>query len=167
MNYTILKNTEMKVSEIGLGTNAVGGHNLFQNLNESEGKELVKEALNNGVNFIDTADIYGLGRSEELVGEVLKGFDRQDFVIATKGAQHWFEDGSVKADNRPEYLREAVENSLQRLQLEFVDLYYLHFPDNETPLAESIGELARLKKEGKIREIGISNVTLEQLKEAD
>ncbi|EKN71470.1 oxidoreductase, aldo/keto reductase family protein [Neobacillus bataviensis LMG 21833] len=167
MKYTTLKNTELKVSEIGLGTNAVGGHNLFQNVNEADGVDLVREALNNGVNLIDTADIYGLGRSEELVGEVLKEFKRDDFVIATKGAQHWFEDGSVKSDNRPEYLREAVEKSLQRLQLDYVDLYYLHFPDNETPFAESIGELARLKEEGKIRAIGISNVSIEQLKEAN
>ena len=90
MKYTTLKNTDLKVSEIGLGTNAVGGHNLFQNLNEEDGKDLVREALNNGVNFIDTADIYGPGRSEELVGEVLKEFKRDDFVIATKGAQHWY-----------------------------------------------------------------------------
>ena len=152
---------------IGLGTNAVGGHNLFQNLNEEDGKDFVREALKNGVTFIDTADIYGPGRSEELVGEVLKEFNREDYVIATKGAQQWSSDGSIKTNNRPEYLRDALENSLQRLQLDYVDLYYLHFPDGETPFAESIGELARLKEEGKIRSMGISNVSLEQLKEAN
>ncbi len=166
MKYTKLKKSNIEVSVIGLGTNAVGGHNLFEDLNEQDGKELVREALNNGVTFIDTADIYGPGRSEELVGEVLKEFKRDDFVIATKGAQRWF-NGSIKTDNRPQYLREAAEKSLQRLQLDYVDLYYLHFPDNEIPFADSIGELARLKEEGKIRSIGISNVSLQQLKEAN
>ena len=167
MKYTKLKKSNIEVSVIGLGTNAVGGHNLFQNLNEEDGKDFVREALKNGVTFIDTADIYGPGRSEELVGEVLKEFKREDYVIATKGAQQWSSDGSIKTNNRPEYLRDALENSLQRLQLDYVDLYYLHFPDGETPFAESIGELARLKEEGKIRSIGISNVSLQQLKEAN
>ncbi|MFT4416776.1 aldo/keto reductase [Fredinandcohnia humi] len=167
MKYTTLKKSDIEVSVIGLGTNAVGGHNLFQKLNEENGKELVREALNIGVTFFDTADIYGFGRSEELVGEVLKDIKRDDFVIATKGGQHWFENGSIKVDNHPDYLREAVDKSLYRLQLDYVDLYYLHFPDTETPFAESIGELARLKEEGKIRAIGVSNVSLEQLKEAN
>jgi len=167
MKFHTFKKTTIKISEIGLGTNAVGGHNLFENLNEQDGKELVSAALDLGITFIDTADIYGKGRSEELVGEVLKKYSREDFALATKGGRHWLEDGSVKTDNHPQYLRGAFENSLKRLQMDYVDLYYLHFPDNETPLAESIGELSRLKEEGKIRAIGISNVTLEQLIEAN
>ncbi|KPN95962.1 aldo/keto reductase [Lysinibacillus sp. ZYM-1] len=167
MKFHTLKKTTIKISKIGLGTNAVGGHNLFENLNEQDGKELVSAALDLGITFIDTADIYGKGRSEELVGEVLKKYSREDFALATKGGRHWLEDGSVKTDNHPQYLRGAFENSLKRLQMDYVDLYYLHFPDNETPLAESIGELSRLKEEGKIRAIGISNVTLEQLIEAN
>ncbi|WP_025113592.1 aldo/keto reductase [Lysinibacillus fusiformis] len=167
MKFHTFKKTTIKISEIGLGANAVGGHNLFENLNEQDGKELVSAALDLGITFIDTADIYGKGRSEELVGEVLKKYSREDFTLATKGGRHWLEDGSVKTDNHPQYLRGAFENSLKRLQMDYVDLYYLHFPDNETPLAESIGELSRLKEEGKIRAIGISNVTLEQLIEAN
>lgn len=167
MQYTTLAKTDIQISRIGLGTNAVGGHNLFENVNEEEGKELVRTALNNGVNFIDTADLYGPYRSEELVGEVLKEFKRDDYVVATKGGQRWLGDGVIKTSNRPEYLREALEKSLQRLGLDYVDLYYIHYPDKETPFAESIGELARLKEEGKIRAIGVSNVTLAQLKEAN
>lgn len=167
MKYKTLKKSPLKVSEIGLGTNAVGGHNLFPNLNEENGMDLVRAAITNGVNFIDTADSYGLGRSEELVGQVLKEFNRDDFVIATKGGKHRFEDGSVKIDNHPHYLRQAVEKSLQRLQLDYIDLYYIHFPDKEIPFSESVGELARLKEEGKIKAIGISNVTYQQLKEAN
>lgn len=167
MKFHTLKKTNIRISEIGLGTNAVGGHNLFESLNEQDGKELVTTALDLGITFIDTADIYGKGRSEEIVGDVLKNYRREDFVLATKAAKRWFEDGTVTVDNHPKYLRQAFENSLNRLQLDYVDLYYLHFPDNETPLVESIGELSRLKEEGKIGAIGISNVTLDQLIEAN
>lgn len=169
MRYTTLQKTDMTISVIGIGTNKVGGHNYWNNLNEEDGKNFVKEAVHLGVNFIDTADIYGLGRSEELIGEVLREMDtkREDLFIATKGANEWDGKGNVRKNNRPEYLRSALEASLKRLGTDYVDLYYLHFPDNETPIAESVGELSRLKDEGKIRAIGVSNLNLEQLKEAD
>ncbi|WP_145950156.1 aldo/keto reductase [Paenibacillus sp. Y412MC10] len=169
MNYINLGKTDLKVSRIGLGTNAVGGHNLFQNLDESKGFRLVEQALSSGITFIDTADVYGFGRSEEMIGEVLrkKGILRENIVLATKGSQQRLNDGNIVANNNPKYLRSALEASMKRLGTDYIDLYYIHYPDNKTPFSESIGELARLKKEGKIKEIGISNVTLDQLKEAN
>lgn len=125
----------MRISKLGLGTNAVGGHNLFSNLDENEGKEMVSHAIEKGITFIDTADLYGKGRSEELIGEVLKTKNRENLILATKGGNQWFEDGSVRPNNTPEYLRKAVENSLSRLNTDYIDLYYIHFPDNETNLA--------------------------------
>ena len=167
MQYKTLKKTDMKISTIGLGTNAVGGHNLFNNLSEEDGKNFVREAIHQGITFIDTADVYGKGRSEELVGEVLKEVSREEYVLATKGGNQWLEDGTVQPNNKPEYLRSALEKSLKRLQMDYVDLYYIHFPDGVTPLDEAVGELSRMKREGKIRAIGVSNLTLEQLKIAN
>ena len=167
MQYTTLKKSAIKISNIGLGTNAVGGHNLFANLSEEDGKNFVREAINQGITFIDTADIYGQGRSEELVGEVLKERSRDQYVLATKGGNQLLADGTAKPNNQPEYLRNALENSLKRLQMDYVDLYYIHFPDGITPLDEAVGELSRLKEEGKLRAIGVSNLNLEQLKVAN
>jgi myo-inositol catabolism protein IolS len=167
MQYRTLGKTDIKVSQIGLGTNAVGGHNLFKNLNEDDGKALVRAALDHDVTFIDTADIYGKGRSEELIGEVLREYDRAKVIIATKGGQHWHDDGSVVADIDPVYLRSAVDASLKRLQTDYIDLYYIHFPDDKTSLEVAVAELARLKQAGKIRAIGVSNLSLAQLKQAN
>lgn len=164
MKFSVLQKTDMQISALGLGTNAVGGHNLYKNLNEETGKDFVRAALDNGITFIDTADVYGKGRSEELVGEVLKEYDRSRFIIATKGGSDW---RSGTKNNAPAYLRRALEESLERLQLDYVDLYYIHWPDGETPISEAVAELSRLKKEGKIKAIGVSNVSLEQLKEAN
>jgi myo-inositol catabolism protein IolS len=168
MEFTTLKKTDIRISKVGIGTNKVGGHNIFKNLDENEGKNFIKEAIILGVNFIDTADYYGLGRSEELIGEVLHSIDtkRSDLVIATKGGMEWNHKGEIKFNNRPEYLRAALETSLKRLGTDYIDLYYLHFPDHNTPLSESIGELVQLKEEGKIRAIGASNLNVDQLKEA-
>ncbi|WP_078408933.1 aldo/keto reductase [Priestia abyssalis] len=164
---TRIGRTDLVVNPIGLGTNAVGGHNLYPNLDEEAGKELVRTALDHGINFLDTAFIYGPERSEELIGEVLKERgNRSEAIIATKGA-HKFVGQDVVFDNSPAFLKKEVENSLKRLQTDYIDLYYIHFPDEDTQKDEAVGTLKQLKDEGKIRAIGVSNFSIEQLKEAN
>ncbi|MED1202797.1 aldo/keto reductase [Heyndrickxia acidicola] len=159
--------TDLYVNPIGLGTNAVGGHNIYPNLSEETGKEVVRTALKSGINFLDTAYIYGPERSEELIGEVLKEQgNREKVVIATKGA-HKFVDGKIVIDNSPAFLKESVDNSLKRLQTDYIDLFYIHFPDEKTPKDEAVGALKELKDAGKIKAIGVSNFSIEQLKEAN
>lgn len=154
-------------SDLGLGTNAVGGHNLYPNLTDEIGKDVVRTAINNGITLLDTAFSYGRGRSEELIGEVLQEpeFDRSRVIVATKAAHDMQQDG--KFNNSPEFLRNAVEAALQRLQTDYLDIFYIHFPDETTPKNEAVAALHELKEEGKIRAIGVSNFSLEQLKEAN
>jgi len=168
MNKSVkLGKSNLTVNPIGLGTNAVGGHNLYPNLDEQAGRDLVRVALMNGINFLDTAYIYGPERSEELVGEVWsETVEREEVILATKGA-HQLIDGKVVMNNSPEFLKQAVEDSLKRLRTDYIDLYYIHFPDEQTPKDEAVAALAELKAEGKIRAIGVSNFSLEQLKEAN
>lgn len=161
-----LKKTNLEISRIGLGTNAVGGHNLYGHLDENAGRLLIREALQMGITFFDTADAYGHGRSEEILGEEILGH-RKEVILATKGAIQFGKDGSRKINNRPEYLKSALEASLKRLKTEYVDLYYIHYVDPEVPLAESVGALEKMKEEGKIRGIGLSNATAAQLKVAN
>ncbi|WP_078391397.1 aldo/keto reductase [Shouchella patagoniensis] len=166
MNKTKLGKSDVTVFPIGLGTNAVGGHNLYPNLDEETGKDLVRQSIKSGVNFLDTAFIYGEGRSEELIGEVLQEFNRDEVVIATKAA-HKKVDGNYTLDNSPAFLKQSVEEALNRLQTDFIDLFYIHFPDEHTPKDEAVRALAELKQAGKIRAIGVSNFSLEQLKLAN
>jgi len=168
MNNKIqLGKTDLLVNPIGLGTNAVGGHNIYPNLDEETGREIVRTAIDHGVNFIDTAYIYGPERSEELIGEIVKEKgNRENLVIATKGA-HKFIENDVVVDNSPAFLIKTVEESLMRLRTDYIDLFYIHFPDQNTPKDEAVGALKELKDAGKIRAIGVSNFSLEQLKEAN
>lgn len=162
-----LGKTGLLVNPIGLGANAVGGHNLFSNLSDRTGKEIVKTAIEHGINLIDTAYSYGKGRSEELIGEVLKETrSRHEVILATKGAHRYRGDERI-IDNSPEFLKEQVKNSLRRLQTDYIDIYYIHRPDENTPKYEAVGALKELKDEGYIRAIGISNFSLEEIKEAN
>ncbi|GCF94047.1 oxidoreductase [Enterococcus florum] len=154
-------------SDLGLGTNAVGGHNLFPNLKDEQGKAVVRAALDNGITLLDTAFAYGNGRSEELIGEVLQepAYDRSRVILATKAAHDPAKDGSF--NNSPEFLTQSVEDALQRLQTSYLDIFYIHFPDKNTPKDEAVKALHALKEAGKIRAIGISNFSLDQVKEAN
>ena len=157
------------VHPIALGTNFVGGHNFYKNVDEEAGKQTVRDALDNGVTMLDTAQMYGPNRSEELVGEVIKEYQRDKVIVATKVAHREDENGETIIDNSPEFLKKKIDEALERMQLEYIDLFYIHYPDPEekTPLDEAVSGLKEAKDAGKIRAIGVSNVTLEQLKTAN
>lgn len=162
-----LGSSDVYVNPIGLGTNAVGGHNIYPNLDEQAGKELVRTAIESGVTLLDSAFMYGPGRSEELIGEVVKEMGRrQDVVLATKIGPK-FIDGKMVMENSAGFLRDEVDKALQRLQTDYIDLLYIHYPDENTPKDEAVGVLKELKDAGKIRAIGLSNFSPEQLKEAN
>lgn len=165
-SFVKIGHSDVLATPLGLGTNAVGGYNLFPNLKDDDGRALVRAALDNGINLLDTAYVYGLGHSEELVGEVMKEYDRDKIILATKGAQD-FSSGEQVIDNRPEFLTDQVNKSLKRLGTDYIDIFYIHFPDHDTPKAEAVGALQKLKEAGKIRVIGISNFSLDQIKEAN
>lgn len=151
--------------KLGIGTNKVGGHNLFDNLKDQDGFDVVKEALDSGINMIDTAYMYGLGRSEEIIGQVIKNYPRENFKIATKAAQD--PDNNLTINNDPIFLEKSVNDALSRLQTDYIDIFYIHFPDDKTPKYKAVAALNELKKAGKIRAIGLSNFSLEQIKEAN
>jgi aryl-alcohol dehydrogenase-like predicted oxidoreductase len=148
----------LEVSVVGLGCNNFGGR-----IGPSETDAVVGAALDAGINFFDTADIYGGTRSESYLGAAL-GTRRDDIVLATKfaGAYEGHEGGAS-----PAYIRTAVEDSLTRLGTDRIDLYQQHMPDQKTPIAETIGALTELVAEGKIREFGCSNFTAPMLQEAE
>ena len=150
---------------LGLGTNKVGGHNLFDNLKDENGYAVVKEALNSGISLLDTAYAYGMGRSEEIIGDVIQDYDRSKIILATKAAQE--PEGPNDLNNSPKFLQQAVDAALKRLKTDYIDIFYIHFPDKDTPKAEAVGALNDLKEAGKIRAVGVSNFSPAQIKEAN
>jgi aryl-alcohol dehydrogenase-like predicted oxidoreductase len=143
------------------------GNPSYNPISEEDSEHMIVKALELGVNFFDTAYYYGFGHSEEVIGEVLKKSNaRHKVLLATKGA-HRIEGSEIVVDNSPKFLEEEVYKSLKRLQTDYIDLYYIHFPDESTPKYEAVGALQRLREKGIIREIGVSNFSLEQLEEAN
>jgi aryl-alcohol dehydrogenase-like predicted oxidoreductase len=157
MNPTFLLGGELEVRRLGFGAMRIVN-------DREEGARVLRRAIELGVTLIDTANIYGAGVSEEVIAEALHPYP-DDLVITTKGGLGWGLQDRIR-DGRPEHLREALDASLRRLRLERIDLYQLHRHDPEVPVEESIGALEELRQEGKIRLIGVSNFSLEQLRAA-
>jgi aryl-alcohol dehydrogenase-like predicted oxidoreductase len=157
VNPTFLLGGELEVNRVGFGAMRIVDDPV-------EGARVLRRALELGVTLIDTADIYGAGRSEEIIADALHPYP-DGVVIATKGGLGYGLQERIR-DARPERLRAACDESLRRLKLERIDLYQLHRHDPDVPLEESIGALEQLRQEGKIRLIGISNMSVAQLRTA-
>lgn len=154
MKYRYLNKTNLKVSSVGLGTWAYG-NDTFGQVDDQQSIRAVKAAVDSGINLIDTAPAYGDGHAEKVVGKAIAGI-RDQVIIATKCGTHR-EGKKYIRDLSPQRIREEIENSLRRLNIEQIDLYQIHWPDPDTPLAASVEELLKLKKEGKFRYLGVCN----------
>jgi aryl-alcohol dehydrogenase-like predicted oxidoreductase len=163
MQYARLGQTDLKVSRICFGTWQVGGD--WGTIDTDRAKAAVRRALDLGINFFDTAQGYGWGRSERLLGEALEPeirSRREEVIIATKGGLRP-EDGGIRRDSSPAWLRDGIEQSLRELGTDYVDLYQVHWPDPETPFEETAQALDDFVREGKARHVGVSNFDARQM----
>jgi aryl-alcohol dehydrogenase-like predicted oxidoreductase len=159
MEYRKLGNSSFRVSEIGLGGNTFGWR-----IDEQASMPVIQYALDHGVNYIDTADYYGQGRSEEIVGKAIKS-RRHEVILASKFGRPIGEGPNFRGGSRY-YIMRAIDASLKRMQTDYIDLYQMHDPDPETPIEETLRALDDLVKAGKVRYIGASNFAAWQLCEA-
>jgi aryl-alcohol dehydrogenase-like predicted oxidoreductase len=158
---------DLTANRMGFGAMRITGPGIWgEPPDRDRAKAALRRAVELEVNFIDTADSYGPEVSERLIAETLYPYP-ENLIIATKGGLGRPGPGRWEPDGRPDHLRRACEGSLARLRLDMIDLYQFHRPDPKVPIAESIGALAELKAEGKIRHVGISNFTEDQLREAE
>ena len=163
MDYTQVGNSGIDVSRVGMGCWAIGGA-MWGPQDDQQAIEGIKRAIDLGITFIDTAAVYGFGHSEELVCEGIKG-RRDEVVVATKCGQVWDkpELSSIKRVSSPESIEREVDASLRRLDIDVIDLYQIHWPDEDTPIEDSMAAMLKLKETGKIRAIGVSNYSVEQM----
>ena len=161
-----LGNSDFHLTHIGYGAWAIGGGNwefAWGSQDDDESLRTIERALDSGLNWIDTAAIYGLGHSEEVVGKALKHRSRKPYVF-TKCSMRWFPDRKIYRSLKAGSLQEEIENSLRRLCVDTIDLYQIHWPNPEDELEEAWETLAKFQEEGKVRYIGVSNFNVDQMK---
>lgn len=161
MKYRYLGNSNLKVSAVGLGTWAYG-NDIFGEVDDQQSIKAIRAAVDAGINLIDTAPAYGDGHSEEVVGKAIEGI-RDQVIIATKCGIHRKGPKYIRGLS-PERIRTELENSLNRLNVDQIDLYQIHWPDPDTPLEDSVEELLKLKREGKFKYLGVCNFKVDLLK---
>lgn len=160
-----LGTSDLHITPIGFGTWAIGGGEWIGGWGSQDDRDsisAIRRALDSGINWIDTAPAYGLGRSERVVAEALRGRSQRPYIF-TKCAIRWRDDRSVYNDLRAASVREEVENSLRRLEVDTIDLYQVHWPDPEPQIEEAWTTLAELQREGKLRYLGVSNFNVAQM----
>ena len=163
-----LGNSELQLTPIGYGAWAIGGGNwefAWGAQDDEESVRTIERALDTGLNWIDTAAIYGLGHSEEVVGRALESSPHKPYIF-TKCSMRWDANRQIYRSLKAESLQEEVENSLRRLKVDVIDLYQIHWPNPESEIEEGWETLARFKEQGKVRYLGVSNFSVEQMKRA-
>src|SRR6056297_242125 len=162
MDTTKLNNIEKPVSRVGLGTWAIGGW-MWGGTQEQESIKTILTAIDKGINLIDTAPVYGFGTSEKIVGKAIKEYGkREDLTLITKVGLDWKNEQPFRNSSK-ERLEKEIEDSLQRLQTDYIDVYMIHWPDPKVPFEETAALLENFKKEGKIKSIAVSNYSPEQM----
>jgi len=158
-----LGGSPLQVSALGLGLMSMSG--IYGNANDEESISVIHHALDQGINFLDSADMYGWGHNETLLGKALKG-KRDKAIVASKFGQVKQADGKQTVDGRPEYVMQACEASLKRLGIEVIDLYYQHRVDPSTPIEDTVGAMKRLIEQGKVRALGLSEANPQTIRRA-
>lgn len=161
MEFVDIPGASNRVSRVALGTWAIGGW-MWGGTDENGAIETIQEALDSGINLIDTAPVYGFGCSEEIIGKAIAGGRRRKAVIATKVGLDWTNGKPLRNASKARIVEE-VENSLRRLRTDVIDLYQVHWPDPRTPIAETAEAVAALHRDGKIRAVGVSNFSPAQM----
>ena len=163
MDYSTIVGPPLTVSRVAIGTWAIGGW-MWGGTDEVESISTIRAALDHGIDVIDTAPVYGFGRSEEIVGKAIaEGRLRDKVVIATKVGLEW-KDGSIFRNASRDRIMREVEDSLRRLRTDYIDIYQVHWPDPLVPIEETAAAMQMLLNQGKIRAIGVSNFSLEQMR---